>query len=83
MGPAKTLFLYVTGDGGAYFFEKITDYSLCHLDGVFMGSKDSELEKELYNLMYRHDDGEDLLQIKKLDSPTKDWDHFVHVGDLW
>lgn len=86
MGPAKTLFMYTSKHCGiVFFFQVISDKSFCHLDGVFIDERgvDPKLSEELNDFLYELMEPLDEFKFKKLDKPTKDWDHFVRVGDAW
>jgi hypothetical protein len=73
----KTLCLYDTNSSLARLFEIEGDYS--HLNGVFINDLDSDrdLVKELTSLLF---DDEGDYKVNFIKTPTKDWDHFIHVG---
>lgn len=87
----KTLFLMeMYGERDTFFFELKGDYSRLnrviingmhssHYNSNITSEEYEKLQEELWSMLYENDEDFDV-KVKKLEQPTKRWDHFCHIG---
>ena len=76
----KTLFICIDPEEGAFFFEKEGDYSFLNGTRTDDGTDGSNV---LLNILYGYNIEAGNMVVQKLKEPTKNWDKFVRVENIY